>query len=166
MAKCSFGSQPVGINNAVRVEFYSKDVNEEHVVTYYLMPTDNTKPELLQTLGFQKNESKKWILQLDSPDNYNLTWDDVIDVEEINGILAIICEKDGLLSVNPAFGGSGMTLDSYYMALGTYGDFGDYVQIICPCGESWYFNQRKIPYGAKYEVPCDKCGTLIMRKKV
>lgn len=134
---------------------------------YYLMPTKNTNFNILPLGKFEEESFGKFVLRLDNPENYHLSWEDVIDIEEINGILAIICEKNGKLSVNPAFGGSAMVMDSYYMDLGTYGNWGDYIQQNCPsCNHSWYFNQRKIPNGKVYEHICPKCGALLKRKKV
>ena len=105
--------------------------------------------------------------EIASPENYGLTWDDAVDVTEINGVLAVICEQDGKLSVHPAFGGSGFAMDSYCHDLGIYGDWGDYTKIDCPsCNHSWYFNQRRIPDSEMYECICPKCGMLLKRKKV
>ena len=143
-----------------------RDLDGSNVGAYYLMPTENTPFEKISDLGFKEKAFGKWTLPLDSPENYHLTWDDVVDVEEINGVLALIFEKDGLLSVHPAFGGSGMAMDSYCMALGTYGDWGDYVKLSCfACGKYWYHNQRNIPSGAKYDTPCPYCKAMIMRRK-
>lgn len=106
-------------------------------------------------------------IKVDNPENYGLTWNDVIDIDKINEVLAIMCKKDNLLSVHPAFGRSGFAMDSYYHDLGTYGDWGDYIKIICPsCNYSWYFNQRKIPIGKIYECTCPKCEMSLRRKKV
>lgn len=132
-----------------------------------LIPSKNTTYETMMKLGFSEFRMGCYRLDLDSPENYGLTWDDVVDVTEINGVLAVIYEQDGKLSVHPAFGGSGFAMDSYCHDLGTYGDWGDYTKIDCPsCNHSWYFNQRRIPDGEKYECVCPKCKMLLKRKKV
>lgn len=151
---------------------YITSWNDEFIIAYdplgyYLEPTANTKLKNIPQNRFNEENSGHYMCRLDSPKNYKLTWDDVIDVEEINGILAIICEKDGKLSVHPAFGGSGFVVDALCYALDTYGKWGDYIKLNCPsCNHSWYFNQRRIPYGEKYECICPKCGMLLKRKKV
>ncbi len=144
-----------------------QDLFGEESQPWYLMPTKNTTFDTLQKYGFQERAFGKWTLSFDSPSNYGLTWDKCVDVDEINGVMALIFESDSLLSVHPAFGGSGMALDSYCMDLGTYGDWGDYVKLSCvTCGKYWYHNQRSIPSGTKYDTPCPYCKAMIMRKKV
>lgn len=132
---------------------------------WYLMPTENTDFDIIQKFGFQKSVAGKWILPFDSPENYGLSWNDCIDADEINGIMALVFEKDGLLSVHPAFGGSGMAVDGLYMALGTYGNWGDYIRIDCTsCGKYWYHNQRHTPIGENNEINCPHCGATINLK--
>ena len=135
---------------------------------YYLQPTLNTNwDKINEQNGFKEEHYGHYVCRLASPENYHLTWDDVVDVTEINGVLAVICEQDGKLSVHPAFGGSGFAMDSYCHDLGTYGDWGDYTKIDCPsCNHSWYFNQRRIPDSEMYECICPKCGMLLKRKNV
>ena len=144
-----------------------QDLFGEESQPWYLMPTKNTSFDTLQKYGFQEHAFGKWELPFASPLNYGLTWDECIDVDEINGVMALIFEKDGLLSVHPAFGGSGMAVDSYCMDLGTYGAWDDYVRIDCPsCSKYWYHNQLHIPVGEKYDILCPHCGAMIMRKKL
>lgn len=88
---------------------------------YYLQPTLNTNSDIILNPrnGFTEETAGHYVCRLASPENYHLSWDDVVDVVEINKTLAVVCEKDGKLSVNPAFGGSGMVIDGYYYNLGT-----------------------------------------------
>lgn len=156
-------SAKVIYSNTYESEF--KVVHDKYGIC--LIPTKNTTDEAFAKLDFYEFRMGCYRLDLASPENYHLTWDDVIDVEEINGILSIICEKDGKLSIHPAFGGSGFAIDSYCYDLGTYGDWGDYTKVDCPsCNHSWYFNQRRIPDSEMYECICPKCGMLLKRKKV
>ena len=106
-------------------------------------------------------------ISIASPENYRLSWDDVVDVDMINGCFAVICaNKDGLLSVNPALGGSGFAIDISYHNLKSSGAWGEYVKINCPsCHKSWYYNQSRFTRGQNYEVLCE-CGMLLRRKKI
>lgn len=163
-------SNTSGILKAIYISKWDSEfsVGYDHL-GYYLQPTLKTNPGIFlnHKNGFKEAHFGHYIRRLDSPENYHLTWDDVVDVEEINGILSIICEKDEKLSVHPAFCGSGFAMDSYCHDLGTYGDWGDYTKIDCPsCNYSWYFNQRRIPNGEMYECTCPKCEMLLKRKKV
>ena len=137
---------------------------------FFITPGDGVDDKAAEECRFARKNGK-YYMRLSALRNYKIdgrdaTKEDVKDIAEICGILAYVFEKDGLRKVLPAFGESGTAMDAMCCSIGTCGAWGDYVHINCRCGNKWYFNQRNIPEGRKYEVQCGRCGTILMRKKV
>ena len=148
---------------------YLKSKNSEFKIYHdeygmCLIPTENTPYDLMMKLGFKEWRFGCYRLDFANPENYHHTWDEVVDVVEQNGVLAMVyLNQNGKFEMHPAFGGSGFVIDSYYHDL--YYGKPVFIKVKCHCGHEFFFNDNNIPMGEKYECECPKCKSLLMRKK-
>ena len=106
-------------------------------------------------------------IPLTAPYNHRHEIDDIKDIAVVNDVICYVYQdKKGLYSLRPAGNGSGMAIDAYCYDINSWGEYGDFLKVKCRiCEEEWYVNVRHIPKGDKYESPCPKCGTLLIRKR-
>ena len=131
-----------------------------------LIPTENTSYETLMKYNFYEWRMGCYRLDFENPKNYHHTWDEVDDVIEYRGVLALVfIHNNGKYEMHPALGtSSAMAMDSLYHELG-YGQ-PEFIKEKCHCGHIFYYWAKNIPNDEKYECICPKCNSLLIRKKV
>ena len=114
-----------------------------------------------EATSFVLHSKDETSIHLINPQSHKHTVKDIADITVINDVICYVYQnKDGLYSIKPASKHKGRMVVKECIAIGTFGEYGEYIKITCPvCGKSDYIRVKDLAKREQYDVVCIKCGT-------